>query len=43
MINKSKGDLAYNILDLDSSIDDEVLSSLIKIHGIAKVRYIPNE
>jgi D-3-phosphoglycerate dehydrogenase len=43
MINKSKGDLAYNILDLDSSLDDEVLSSLIKIHGIAKVRYIPNE
>ena len=25
MINKSKGDLAYNILDLDSSLNDEVL------------------
>ena len=43
MINKSKGDLAYNILDLDSSLNDEVLSSLIKINGITKVRYIPNE
>ena len=43
MINKSKGDLAYNILDLDSSLNDEVLVSLTKILGITKVRYIPNE
>ena len=43
MINKSKGDLAYNILDLDSSINDPVLNSLININGITKVRYIPNE
>ena len=43
MINKSKGDLAYNILDLDSSLNDQVLRSLIKINGITKVRYIPNE
>ena len=42
MINKSKADLAYNILDLDSSLNDEVLISLTKIHGITKVRYIPN-
>ena len=42
MINKSKGDLAYNILDLDSSINDQVLNSLININGITKVRYIPN-
>ena len=42
MINKSKGDLAYNILDLDSSLNDEVLILLTKIHGITKVRYIPN-
>ena len=43
MINKSKVDLAYNILDLDSSLNDEVLISLRKIHGITKVRYIPDE
>ena len=43
MINKSKADLAYNILDLDSSINDQVLNSLININGITKVRYIPNE
>ncbi|MEK9994068.1 MAG: phosphoglycerate dehydrogenase [Hydrogenophilales bacterium] len=43
MINKSKGDLAYNILDLDSPINDQVLNSLININGITKVRYIPNE
>ena len=43
MINKSKGDVAYNILDLDSSINDQVLNSLININGITKVRYIPNE
>ena len=30
MINKSKGDLAYNILDLDSSLNDEVLILLTK-------------
>ena len=43
MINKSKGDLAYNILDLDSPINDQVLNSLININGITKVRYIPKE
>ena len=42
-VNRNKMSLAYNILDLDSSLNDEVLISLTKILGITKVRYIPNE
>ena len=36
MINKSKGDLAYNILDLDSSLNDEVLILLTKFMASQK-------
>ncbi|ETR66389.1 MAG: D-3-phosphoglycerate dehydrogenase, partial [Candidatus Magnetoglobus multicellularis str. Araruama] len=38
MVNKSKADLAYNILDLDGDISQNVLAKIRAIPGIIKVR-----
>lgn len=38
MINKSRGDYAYTMLDIDSEIEDKVLNELRNIEGILKVR-----
>jgi len=40
MLNKSKGEYAYNIIDVDNVIDDKILSHLRKIEGIVMVRAI---
>ena len=40
MINKSKGDVAYNIIDIDSDINEKDVGKIRKIEGIVKVRVI---
>jgi len=40
MLNKSKGDFAYNIIDVDGKISDKVISELNEIDGIIMVRII---
>jgi D-3-phosphoglycerate dehydrogenase len=40
MLNKSRGDYAYNIIDLDSEISDAILSQVKAIEGILMVRVI---
>jgi D-3-phosphoglycerate dehydrogenase len=40
MLNKSRGDFAYNIIDIDNSINDEVIDKLKKIEGVLMVRVI---
>jgi D-3-phosphoglycerate dehydrogenase len=40
MLNKSKGEYAYNIIDIDGSIDDKVIEQLRKIKDIVMVRVI---
>ena len=40
MANKSKGDYAYALLDLDTSIPDDVLEKLKNTEGVLKVRKI---
>ena len=40
MTNKSKGDYAYSLLDLDSAASDEVVKKLESIEGIIRVRVI---
>ncbi|MEA3491121.1 MAG: phosphoglycerate dehydrogenase [Campylobacterota bacterium] len=40
MLNKSKGDFAYNIIDVDGDISDAVISELESIDGVIMVRII---
>ena len=40
MVNKSRGDIAYTIIDLDQEVDDEMVSELGSFEGIVKVRKI---
>ncbi len=40
MINKSKGDMAYTLVDVDSPISDEVVQSIAAIQGVLSVRAI---
>ena len=39
MINKHKGEIAYNIINLDSPVAREKLDSVAKIEGVVMVRY----
>ncbi len=40
MLNKSKGDIAYNIVDVEEDIPENILDQLRKIEGVIKVRKI---
>lgn len=40
MINKSKGDYAYNIVDIDGSVPDAVVDEIRKISEVIRVRKI---
>lgn len=40
MLNKSKGDIAYTIIDIDKPADDDLISNLSKIDGVLNVRAI---
>ena len=41
MLNKSKGDMAYTLLDVDSAVSETVTSQLAAIEGVLAVRYLP--
>ena len=41
MQNRSKGDLAYTLVDVDSALKPEVMDGLRKIAGVLAVRYLP--
>jgi D-3-phosphoglycerate dehydrogenase len=41
MVNKSKGDMAYTLVDVDTSVTDTVLQQLSAIAGVLAVRYLP--
>jgi len=40
MINRSEGDYAYTIIDVDKDVSQEMLETLANIDGILKVRYL---
>jgi D-3-phosphoglycerate dehydrogenase len=42
MINRHKGDVAYNIIDIDSVVDESLIQKLRSIEGIIMVRLINN-
>jgi D-3-phosphoglycerate dehydrogenase len=41
MVNKSKGEVAYTLVDLDSEVGDGVLRELSRIPGVLSVRQVP--
>ncbi len=40
MMNKSKGDVAYTMVDVDSPVSDAVLAAISGIEGVLAVRYL---
>jgi len=41
MVNKSRGDVAYTLVDVDSPISEKVLKAIESISGVLAVRYLP--
>lgn len=41
MVNKSRGDMAYTLVDVDSAVPDAVIERLSAIEGVLNVRYLP--
>ena len=41
MTNKSRKDLAYTLVDLDSEVPDAVIKAIGDIDGVLMVRYLP--
>ena len=43
MLNKSKGEMAYTLVDVDSPVPGRLLDDLAQIRGVLSVRYLPQE
>ena len=43
MLNKSRGEMAYTLVDVDSPVPGSVIDSLKSIEGVLMVRYLPAE
>ena len=43
MMNKSKKDVAYTLVDVDSKVPKKVIEQIAKIEGVLAVRYLPQE
>jgi D-3-phosphoglycerate dehydrogenase len=43
MLNKSKGEMAYTLVDADSPVPAEVTKALAELNGVLSVRYLPVE
>ena len=42
MVNKSRGEVAYTLVDVDSAVQPAVLGRLAAIEGVLSVRYLPS-
>ena len=42
MVNKSRGEMAYTLVDVDSAVQAAALDSLARIAGVLAVRYLPD-
>ena len=40
MVNKSRGDMAYTLVDVDSAVEPALLKDLSSIAGVLSVRYL---
>jgi D-3-phosphoglycerate dehydrogenase len=43
MLNKSKKDMAYTLVDVDSPVPSKVIDKIAAIEGVLAVRYLPSE
>jgi D-3-phosphoglycerate dehydrogenase / 2-oxoglutarate reductase len=43
MLNKSRGEMAYTLVDADSPVPSEVTRELAELNGVLSVRYLPVE
>jgi D-3-phosphoglycerate dehydrogenase len=43
MINKSKGEMAYTLVDVDSKVPARLVEQIGAIEGVLAVRYLPAE
>jgi D-3-phosphoglycerate dehydrogenase len=43
MTNKSRKDLAYTLVDVNSEVPDSVIKGIADIEGVLMVRYLPQE
>ena len=41
MVNKSRGEMAYTLLDLDSAVPDVAVAKIRAIEGVLNVRTLP--
>ena len=41
MVNKSRGDLAFTLVDVDAKVPKKVIDQISSIHGVLRVRYLP--
>ena len=41
MVNKSRGDMAYTLVDVDSPVPEAALAAIRNIQGVLGVRYLP--
>jgi D-3-phosphoglycerate dehydrogenase len=41
MVNKSRGEMAFTLVDVDSPVQEKVVAALAAIDGVLSVRYIP--
>ena len=41
MLNKSRGEMAYTLVDVDSAVPDATVDALAKIDGVLVARYLP--
>ena len=42
MVNKSRGEMAYTLVDVDSPVNDDVIQALAGIEGVLSARAIPS-
>ena len=41
MVNKSRGEMAYTLVDVDSPVPGEVIETIRRIEGVLAIRYLP--
>ncbi|MDF0678662.1 MAG: 3-phosphoglycerate dehydrogenase family protein, partial [Nitrosomonas sp.] len=41
MVNKSRGEMAYTLVDTDRAVPQETIDAIIRITGVLMVRYLP--